>query len=194
MKHYSICLIASLVLSGCTLFEVKVNVVSERTSLENQVLGSYHSLDQDMLLLSSVRGIDPKGRIKTPPPKSQDKKDVIAAMQVIDFYDDDIKIFKQLGWLGENNQGILERFPVDKTAMKEDLKAAAERYTENEFNEIATNVNQSRQIVMQRVIDMNENLTQADMPEIKKIFGKLNAENAGKGEKIQTPEGTWQTK
>lgn len=194
MKRCYFCLVMLFVLSGCTLFEVKVNVVSERTSLENQVLGSYHSLDQDMLLLSSVRGIDPKGRIKTPPPKSQDKKDVIAAMQVIDFYDDDIKTFKQLGWLGENNQGFLEQFPMDKTAVKEELKASAERYKEGEFKEIASNVNQSRQIVMQRVIDMNENLTQNDMPEIEKIFGKLNAENAGKGEKIQNPEGTWQTK
>ncbi|MBW1790345.1 MAG: DUF1318 domain-containing protein, partial [Deltaproteobacteria bacterium] len=31
-------------LFGCTLAEVQVNVVSERTALENQVLGAYNSL------------------------------------------------------------------------------------------------------------------------------------------------------
>lgn len=193
MKYYFV-LIVFFLMAGCTLFEVKVNVVSERTSLENQVLGSYHSLDQDMLLLSSVRGIDPKGKIKTAAPASQDKKDVIAAMQVIDFYADDIKLFKQSGWLGENNKGFLTPFAMDKEKIKEELKAEVLRYSEEEFKKITDSVNHSRQAVMQRVIDMNENLSEKDMPEIEKIFGKLNAENALPGEKFQLPEGAWKTK
>ena len=45
-----------LLISGCTLANVKVEMLSERTALENQVLGSYNSLDSQMLLAASVRG------------------------------------------------------------------------------------------------------------------------------------------
>lgn len=193
MKYYLV-LFGFAIVSGCTLLDVKVNVVSERTSLENQVLGSYHSLDQEMLLLSSVRGIDPKGRIKTPQPASQDKKDVIAAMQVIDFYADDIRLFKASGWLGENNRGLLAFFPMEKNKLSEALKREVSRYSDAEFKSITETVNQSRKAVMQRVIDMNPNLSERDMPEIEKVFGKLNVENAKDGERIQLPEGAWKTK
>ena len=54
-------------LSGCTLADVKVNVVSQRTALENQVLGSYNSLSDEVLLVASVRGVEPSGTIKPLP-------------------------------------------------------------------------------------------------------------------------------
>ena len=193
MKYYLL-LFGFVIFPGCTLLNVKVNVVSERTSLENQVLGSYHSLDQEALLVSSVRGVDPKGRIKTPPPASQDKKDVIAAMQVIDFYADDIRLFKASGWLGENNRGLLSSFPMEKNTLDEALKREVARYSEAEFKTITDAVNQSRKAVMQRVIDMNTTLSEKDMPEIEKVFGKLNAQNAKEGERVQLPEGSWKTK
>ena len=57
----------ALFVSGCTLAKVDVNVVSERTSLENQVLGTYNSLSEDMLLVASVRGVSPTGKVEAPP-------------------------------------------------------------------------------------------------------------------------------
>jgi len=63
MKKISLLSITLFLLFGCTLAQVRVNVVSERTALENQVLGSYNSLSQDVLLVASVRGVDPLGRI-----------------------------------------------------------------------------------------------------------------------------------
>jgi len=55
-------------------------------------------------------------------------------------------------------------------------------------------VNAARKVVMQRVIEINENLTEDDLVNIQKLFGKLNAENALLEEKIQTDAGTWTTK
>ena len=52
---------------GCTLADVKVEMLSERTALENQVLGSYNALDSQMLLAASVRGVDTSGNISWPP-------------------------------------------------------------------------------------------------------------------------------
>jgi hypothetical protein len=47
---------------------------------------------------------------------------------------------------------------------------------------------------MLRVIHMNENLSEADLPEVKKIFAKINADNARPGDKIQDIDGNWQIK
>jgi hypothetical protein len=47
---------------------------------------------------------------------------------------------------------------------------------------------------MQRVIALNETLTESDLPEIRRIFGKKNAENALPGEKYQTESGEWKVR
>ncbi|MFQ5485945.1 MAG: DUF1318 domain-containing protein [Desulfobacterales bacterium] len=186
----SLCVILILMF-GCTLAKVKVEVLSERTTLENQVLGTYNSLDREMLLAASVRGVDSSGQIQQPPRQSQEYQDTLAAMQVQAFHADDIETFKRLGWVGENNTGLLTAFVTQKGHEPDDLKAFAERYTAAEFNSVVKQVNNARKTVMHRVVELNENLTDADMPEIEKIFWKINIENALPGEKIETEDGTW---
>ena len=178
-------------LLGCTLAEVNVDVVSERTALENQILGTYNSLDREMLLTSSVRGVDAKGSIKKAPKKSQEQKDVISAMQLIDFHADDIGKLKQMKWLGENNQGLLEILSTNREKVPEALTEFAMTLKDEEFKTMVETVNSSRMIVMRRVIDLNENLSEKDLPEIQFVFGKMNAENARPGETVQNSEGKW---
>lgn len=181
-------------MAGCTLAEIKVEVMSERTALENQVLGTYNALDREMLLVASVRGVDSRGRIRQPPKHSQEHKDAVTAMQALSFHADDLQMFKQLGWVGENNTGLVEIFQMDKEDVPESLKDFAERFKPEEFKYVLSQINKSRELVMHRVIDMNENLTEDDMPQIRRIFGKLNTENARPGEKIQQPDGAWTVK
>jgi len=183
-----------LVVCGCTLAEVNVEILSERTALENQVLGTYNSLDSQMLLAASVRGVDSSGNITQPPSHSQDYKDATSAMQILDFHSDDMDNFKRLGWAGENNQGFIEAFEMEKNKVPEDIKGFAEQYTAEEFNYVISRINESREFIMNRVIYMNENLSDADLPEVKKILGKINAENALPGEKIQLEDGKWKLK
>jgi hypothetical protein len=38
---------------------------------------------------------------------------------------------------------------------------------------------------------MNEDLNESDLPAVRKIFAKLNAENANIGDKIQDADGNW---
>lgn len=181
-------------MAGCTLAEIKVEVMSERTALENQVLGTYNALDREMLLVASVRGVDSRGRIRQPPKHSQEHKDAVTAMQALSFHADDLQTFKQLGWVGENNTGLVEIFQMDKEDVPESLKDFAERFKPEEFKYVLSQINKSRELVMHRVIDMNENLTEDDMPQIRRIFGNLNTENARPGEKIQQPDGAWTVK
>src|SRR6056297_2539111 len=110
----AICILLLTLLTGCTLAQVNVEMVSERTALENQVLGTYNSLDAQMLLAASVRGVDESGTISEPPRHSREYKDAITAMQTLDFHADDLEAFKRLGWVGENNQGYIEPFAMKK--------------------------------------------------------------------------------
>lgn len=194
MKRISFCLAVLGLFSACTLADVQVNVVSERTALENQVLGSYNALDREMLTVASVRGVDPNGEILSPPPRSGAEADALQAMQVIRFHADDVEAFKRLGWVGENNQGRLTPFEMERDAVPADLADFAERYGAEELAAVVEAVNAARETVMQRVVAVNEAFTADDLPEIRRVFARLNLENAAAGERIQEPDGTWRTK
>ena len=186
--------IALILLSGCTLAEVKVNVASERTSLENQILGSYNSLSEETLLVASVRGVDPLGRIQTPPRKSAEQQDAVTAMQVISFHADDVEAFKRLGWVGEDNQGLLKAFPLARDHAPDDLKDFAARYRQQEFDAVLSEVNRARETVMRRAVETNAALTQADLPKVRAVFAKLAEDTAKPGDKLQGPDGAWTVK
>jgi uncharacterized protein YdbL (DUF1318 family) len=187
----SVALAAIACLTGCTLAEVKVNVASERTSLENQILDS---LSEETLLVASVRGVDPLGRIQTPPPKSREQQDAITAMQVTSFHADDVEAFKRLGWVGEGNQGLLAAFPLTRDKAPDDLKDFATRYPQQEFDSVLAEVNRARESIMRRAIETNAALTQADLPKVRAVFAKLAEDTARPGEKLQASNGTWTVK
>jgi len=176
------------------LAKVQVSVVSERTTLENQVLGSYNSLNREVLTVASVRGVDPLGRIETPPRRSGEQEDVAAALQTIAFHSDDLGAFKRLGWVGENNEGLLTPFDLDRENVPESLKEFATRYQEDEFTHVVGQINEAREKVMRRVIHINEAFTRDDLPKIRRVFGDLNRENASPGDRVQAEDGTWTVK
>ena len=183
-----------IVAAGCTLAKVNVDVVSERTALENQILGSYNALDREMLLAASVRGVDSSGRIQPPPPQSQQQKDGVLAMQTLAFHTDDLENFKRLGWVGEGNQGLLTAFDMQTDSVPDELKNFTARYRPDEFAAVVEAVNAAREVMMRRVIAMNENFTEADLPQIRQVFAKPNRENARPGDKIQAEDGQWTVK
>ncbi len=193
MKHIAV--LAMIILaSGCTLARVNVEMLSERTALENQVLGSYNSLDSQMLLTASVRGVDAEGQISAPPRQSREFADSISAMQALDFHADDLEAFKRLGWAGENRQGLIEPFGITKDAPPPELKDFAQRYSAKEFEFVVSRINAARKVLMQQVIYMNENLSESDLPEVGRIFAGMYAEKAAPGEKIQNTSGAWEIK
>lgn len=183
-----------LTLGGCTLADVKVEMLSERTALENQVLGSYNALDTRMLLTASVRGVDSEGNIGRPPASSREQRNVIAAMQTIDFHADDIDLFKQAGWVGENNRGLIEPFGLSHENVPDHLKDMALRFSQEEFTAVVNQVNESRLKIMRHVIYMNEAVTEENFDQVVRIFAKVEAERAAAGARIQTEDGRWTIK
>jgi len=174
---------------------VDVGIVSERTSLENQVLGSYNRLTEDVLLVASVRGVTPTGTISTPPPRSPENRDAAAALETIAFHADDIETFKRLGWVGENSEGLLTTFPRDVPAdLPPDLKRFVTLYSDDEFRQVVQETNQARETVMRRVIQTSDRFTSADLPAIRRVFAKMNREKSPQGTRVQTDDGRWTTR
>lgn len=196
MRPYlRILLLAPLLLSACTLAQVDVEMVSERTALENQVLGTYNSLDAQMLLAASVRGVDSAtGAVSEPPRHSRAYKEGIDAMQTLDFHHDDLSAFKRLGWVGENNRGYITALGMERQDVPGDLQEFVTRYTREEFEHVVSEVNAARKVLMERVIYLNEDLRESDMDRIERVFAEIRAKDAPAGTKIQKPDGSWQTK
>jgi hypothetical protein len=173
--------------SACgKLVDVNVTVIDQKTALENQILGSYEELGNEMVLLASVRSVDENGKlkqvIKTPPAKLK----AIKAMQRMEFNRDDIQKFKEMGIAGEKNDGFLSFFETEKTQKDKQLKAFSQTIIEEE--------NEDREAILNRVIATNIRFSPKDLPKVKKVYANLNRDNALSGEKIQLEDGTWTLK
>ncbi len=179
---------------GCTLAKVQVDVASERTTLENQVLGSYNALNRQAMLTASVRGVDPLGRVQPPATMSAGAQDAVDAMQVLAFHADDVDAFKELGWVGEAQNGLLQPFGMFRENVPDNLNAFVNRYSRDEFDSVVEAVNEARMTTMRRVVETSADLDVGDMERVQAVFGSLNAENALPGEKIQTADGQWTVK
>jgi len=183
---------AALLVSGCTLAKVDVNVVSERTALENQVLGTYNALSEDVLLVASVRGVAPTGKVDAPAKHSPEHKEAAQALENLAFHADDVDAFKRLGWVGENQEGTLTPFSREvPEKLPADLKGFAARFGDGEFRQVVAEVNRSREILMLRVVQTNENFTAKDLPAIRKVFARINRQNSAPGTRVQEDDGRW---
>ena len=168
-------------LTGCGGPLVGVTVVDERTALENQVLGTYQELNQQVMLVASVRYIDPKGKLKQTQELPPGKKDVVRALQRVSFNKDDLNRYKSLGIIGENNEGGITLLEPEK------VEPADRAFVDNLIKE----ENEDRLAIMSRIIETNETLSSADLPRVHKMFAALNRDKALKGERIQLDSGKW---
>ncbi len=168
-------------LTGCGGPLVGVTVVDERTALENQVLGTYQELNQQVMLVASVRYIDPKGKLKQTQELPPGKKDVVRALQRVSFNKDDLNRYKFLGMIGENNEGGITLLEPEK------VEPSDRAFVENLIKE----ENEDRAAIMSRIIETNETLSSTDLPRVHKMFAALNRDKALKGERIQLESGKW---
>ena len=176
-----------LLFSACgKLVDVNVTVIDQKTALENQILGSYEELGNEMVLLASVRSVDENGKlkpvIKIPPAKLK----AIKAMQRMEFNRDDIQKFKEMGIAGEKNDGFLSFFETEKTQKDIQFKTFSQTIIDEE--------NEDRGTILNRVIATNIRFSPKDLPKVKKVYANLNRDNALTGEKIQLEDGTWTVK
>ncbi|MFQ5450927.1 MAG: DUF1318 domain-containing protein [Nitrospinaceae bacterium] len=171
-------------ISACgKLVGVDVTIVDQKTALENQILGSYEELGNEILLLASVRSVDEEGKLKRVAQIPPGKLKAIRAMQRQEFNRDDIQMFKEIGAAGEGKDGLLVFFDNERTQNDAQFKKFVQTIIGEE--------NQDRLAILRRTVATNEAFSDGDLPKVQKIFASLNRDNAKPGEKIQTEDGNW---
>jgi uncharacterized protein YdbL (DUF1318 family) len=173
----SFCLILSL--AACTIHTPEMKFTGEKTALENQILGTYNQVREDVWMVASVRAANPDSQITL----SEEKRAVLTAIQNREFNKDDVDEFKRDGAVGENAKGLLEIRPLPKL----DSDSAYRKLVEN----IVAEENRDRQLIMQRIMEINPNVQATGVTEVEKVFAKLNRDSARTGEWMQLPEGAW---
>lgn len=174
-----------LMLAGCakSLFNVNFFVVGEQTSLEKQVLGTYGALGEDLLLYSSVRGVDEEGGLKTPPPATDSQQAAFAAMRNREYNRDDVNALLTAGLVGESQTGLLEWRDRNATLPPDLTLDQAERIVDEE--------NRDRGNVLGRLMATVPGIDDASRKEVGRIFAGLNKELAPPGAWIQKEDGSW---
>ncbi len=169
----------TLATSGC--ISLKMVSVDEMTQLENQILGSFDELQKDMVMMASVRG-EAHEKGKLPPAK----REALMAMMNRQFNLDDIDDLKARGIAGEGRDGMLAYFDTERTRNDPQFTQQAKQLIKQE--------NQDRMIILQRVININPNLSKKDLPDLQRMLYKLNVENSAPETKIQDADGNWSIK
>jgi hypothetical protein len=185
LKNLISATLVALILAGCTkkLVDVNVTIVDQKTALENQILGSYEELGNEVLLLASVRSVDEEGKLKPTIEIPKGKLLALRALQRQEFNRDDIQEFKKSLVAGEGNDGFLKFFENERTQTDTEFKTFSQAIIAEE--------NEDRLIVLQRIVATNENFTEQDLSKVQKISASLNRDNAKPGEKIQLENGDW---
>lgn len=153
---------------------VKPVVVDRKTQLENQILGTFQRLEDDLILASSVRGEQPE------PNLSPLQREAVEAMMTREFFRDDIEELKSKQVVGEANTGLL----IVLIQPVEEEQAKRVKYLVDEEN-------RSRNIIFRRVISLSRDLSEKDMPAVQRTFYRLNLQTARPGDKVQQENGTW---
>ena len=164
-------LLAATGLSGC--LDIRVRVISREEALANQIRGMLESLDEEVMLYESVRGVDEEGQIKKPPKITESKQRFLEAVQSQQFNADDVQEFLASGCAGEDNLGLLAYHPKGPC----DACKADPAYAQF-VQAIIVEENRDRRVIMMRVVEVSEEKTEADLPEIQHVFATRNRDAA----------------
>lgn len=167
---------ALLVAAGLGCVSLKPVVLDRKTQLENQILGSVQRMERELVLASSVRA---EG--KAAPKLSPLQREALEAMMIREFYRDDIEALKEAQLVGEGRDGLLVLLSEPK---EPEPAAQAKRLVEQE--------NKSRTVIMRRVIQLNRDLSERELPLVQRIFARLNRQTARPGDKVQLDSGQWE--
>jgi uncharacterized protein YdbL (DUF1318 family) len=165
------------------MVQVKIDVVDQRTALENQAIGTYQEMKGDLLLLASVRSIDAGGRLVPVPPIPAGKREAIRAMQRSEFNRDDVERLKSQGLFGEGKDGYL--------AFVKAQESVADPKTAGFAANLLAEENADRKTTYARIAELNENFRDGDVSKVEAVMAGLNRDTAKEGEWIQQESGDW---
>jgi len=188
MTRIAIVFALALMASACggRLVDVDLFVVSEQTALERQVLGSYRALGSDLAAYSSVRGVEPDGTLKIPPPATASQAASMRALQELAYNRDDVDEMLVAGVIGEGRNGLLvaQNVPLPPVG----------RITADLVARVVEEENASRQVLITRLMATVPGVREEQRAEVEWIFATMNRDTAPTGSPVQNRDGTWSTK
>jgi hypothetical protein len=170
-----------LLCCGCAIQTPEVRITGEKTALENQILGHYARLEEEVWMLLSYRAPN-----ADQPTISQERQQVLQSMRNRMFNRDDIQEFKADGVVGEAITGLLEIRPTSNYEKDELYRKRVDTIVEEE--------NHDRQVIMVRIVELETNLDTQERDKIAMVFARLNQEGSPKGTWIEISEGQWERK
>lgn len=187
VRHLNIKLLAAIVLvcilSACT---IDVAIHSERTALERQIIGTHEEIDTNLLMLSSVRAVDKDGNTKVHQ-ISDLKKRAHDARQNQRFNQDDLDELKSHGLIGETLAGDVALLPQ---SIRADTSLSMLEFAKT----LLIEENNDRQIIWQRIIQVNEQINPSDLDVVRKTYAKQMIDKSPPGSWIQDSLGQWSRK
>ncbi|MFO7958579.1 MAG: DUF1318 domain-containing protein [Candidatus Brocadiia bacterium] len=179
---------------GCNLgglVGTEIEVRGGQRSLEEQVLGAYEHVGEEVYLLAGVRSVDPAtGEPTPPPPMTESEQRALEARRRMEFNRDDIEQFKQEGYVGEGNDGLLAFLPERMEQL------AAEDPDRHELvRAIVEEENEDRITIMRRIVRTNPDLRgEQGMETVRRILATRYRRESAPGVMVQAPDGTWTAK
>ena len=173
--------LSACIISGCAIQTPEVRITGEKTALENQILGHYARLEEEVWMLVSYRSPD-----STEQSFSQERRQMLEAMRNRMFNRDDVEEFKTDGVVGEALTGLLEIRPTDQ--YEED------NIYRRRVDVVVREENRDRQVIMVRIVELETDLDTRESEQIAVVFARLNQEGSPDGTWIEVSEGRWERK
>lgn len=167
---------------GCTF---NFEITSQRTALENQIIGSYQELNDDVVISSSVRSLSADGK-KKEISTSRLQEEAVKARQSQQFNLDDLDELKAEEVIGEKNDGTVAVLPdgLGKASVALPARVTLAKVVMKEEN-------RDRETIWKRIVFSNESLSDKDLPAVKIAFVRMQRETAGPGHWLQDEQGKW---
>jgi hypothetical protein len=168
-------LMVCLLLSGC--LTIKTVNISQKTSLEHQLMGSFEPLTQEEMLLGSVRD---EAQMIRAEELSKDQAAMTARRRQL-FNRDDIERFKRLGCIGEALSGELVAKSCDDDSARS--KPLLERVLGEEIID--------RQAIISWVISQHDHLQESHRDQVKQIYRQFILSRSPQGTPFENLDGNW---
>ena len=139
-------------LASCS---INFELTSQRTALENQMLGEHQELDDELYMISSVRGLEKESQ-------DPDRKNLAQQNQL--FNQDDLEELKEKQIIGEKQNGTISLVPKAVTSVSTSKK-------ENILAKILIKEeNHDRMVIWKSTIKIKPELTIQDLPKLRKNY------------------------
>ncbi len=149
-------------------------LTSQRTALENQILGTYKELDDDLIVTNFDKA--PNSDANKESKSSKTTAALLKANKNRLFNADDIDELKDNGILGESADGLIKMLPKERGGISDatpDQIKLAEVLVDEE--------NQDRSVIWKSTIAQNPELSNKDLPKIQENFARDVYESSPKG-------------